>query len=89
MLGAYVDLKEVKKSQNQASPSQPLSSSSVSLKSDVVFKTILERMNENVEKARSVNGVFVYNITKDGQIAKKWSKYCVKSMCFHQRVYVL
>lgn len=77
-------MKEVKKSQSQPTniPSAQ-TSSSVSLNSDVVFKTIHDRMNENVERARSVNGVFVYNITKDGQIAKKWSKlFYVLSMRF-------
>lgn len=74
--GAYVDLKEVKKSKaSQAKSSATSSSSSVELKSDVVFRTIDERMKENVDKAKAINGVFLYNITKDGQIAKKWSKF--------------
>lgn len=74
--GAYVDLKDVKKS-STASAAAPSSSSksSVALKSDAVFKAIGERINENIERAKSVNGIFLYNITKDGQIAKKWSKF--------------
>lgn len=59
----------------QAQSTTSASSSSVELKSDVVFRTIDERMKENVDKAKAINGVFLYNITKDGQIAKKWSKY--------------
>lgn len=51
------------------------SSASPDLKSDIIFKTIAERINENIEKAKSINGVFLYNITKDGHIAKKWSKF--------------
>lgn len=51
------------------------SSASPVLKSDIIFKTIAERINENIEKAKSINGVFLYNITKEGQIAKKWSKF--------------
>lgn len=80
VLGAYVDLKEVKKSKNLSSnTTSTQSTTSIPLNSDVVFKTILERMNENIEKAKSVNGVFLYNITKDGQIAKKWSKFWVSA----------
>lgn len=51
------------------------SATSPDLKSDIIFKTIAERINENIEKAKSINGVFLYNITKAGQIAKKWSKF--------------
>lgn len=75
-VGAYVDLKEVKKSKTAAaqSASAPTSLPSVDLKSDVVFRTIDERMRENVDKAKSINGIFLYNITKNGQVAKQWSK---------------
>lgn len=74
LTGAYVDLKEVKKTKPVSSA--PVSnSSSDELKSDAIFKIINERMHENVEKAKSVNGIFLYNITKDGNIAKKWSKF--------------
>lgn len=68
--GAYVDLKAIKKS--KAAEQQ---SSSLELKSDIIFKTIGERMNENIEKAKSINGVFLYNITKNGRVEKKWSKF--------------
>lgn len=70
-----MDLKDVKKSQNIPTNKADQSSSSVALKSDAVFKTIDERIKENIEKAKSINGVFLYNITQDGQIVKKWSKY--------------
>lgn len=74
--GAYVDLKAVKKSKAAAAQSTSApTSSSVDLKSDAVFRTIDERMQENVEKAKSVNGIFLYNITKNGQVAKQWSKF--------------
>lgn len=72
--GAYVDLKAVKKSNTSSQPATGMDSSSA-LKSDVVFKTIAERMTENVEKAKSVNGIFQWNITKNGKIAKTWSKF--------------
>lgn len=75
--GAYVDLKEIKKSKTATTnaPSSLSASSSIALKSDIIFKTINERIQENIAKAKSVNGIFLYNITKDGQIAKKWSKF--------------
>lgn len=63
-----------KSANNSTNPTSQTTSSSVPLKSDAIFTTIRERMNENIEKAKSVNGVFLYNVTKDGQIAKKWSK---------------
>lgn len=81
LLGAYVDLKDVKKSKTAVQPTND-STSSVALKSDVVFKTIAERMKENVAIAKSINGIFLYNITKDGQIAKKWSKFCIVQKSF-------
>lgn len=73
--GSYVDLKEIKKSlPPPPSPSQTLKTASIPLKSDAVFKNIAEKISENIEKAKSVNGIFLYNITKDGQIVKKWSE---------------
>lgn len=69
--GAYVDLKGVKKSSTTTATVS--STSSVTLKSDAVFKAISERISENIEKAKAVNGIFLYNITKDGQIVKKWT----------------
>lgn len=74
--GAYVDLKEVRKSKSTATkPAVSATTPSITLKTDVIFKVIGERIGENVEKAKAVNGIFLYNITKDGQIAKKWSKF--------------
>lgn len=48
--------------------------SAPSLKSDVVFETIIERVKADPDKAKSVGGVFVYNITKDKKTVKQWSK---------------
>lgn len=72
-----MDLKAIRNIKNAPSiKTESLQSfASPDLKSDIIFKTISERINENIEKAKSVNGVFLYNITKDGQIAKKWSKF--------------
>lgn len=72
-----MDLKTVRniKTSPLVKAESPNSSASPDLKSDIIFKTIAERINDNIEKAKSVNGVFLYNITKEGQIAKKWSKF--------------
>lgn len=82
--GAYVDLKAVKKSTTIAtkSSSEPISSQ-IDLQSDAIFKAIDERMRENVEKAKSVNGIFLYNITKKGQVAKQWT-IDLKSVSLYQ-----
>lgn len=72
-------MKQVKKSKTVLKPKSESTSAS-GMKSDVIFKTIGERMKENVELAKSINGVFLYNITKNGQIAKKWSKFIERLM---------
>jgi hypothetical protein len=46
----------------------------MALQSDAVFTAIKERVNADPAKAKSVNGVFLYKITKDGKVAKEWSK---------------
>lgn len=57
----------------------------VALSSDAVFAAIKEKVAADPAKAKSVNGVFLYKITKDGKIAKEWSKLKGK---FDQRVKV-
>lgn len=47
----------------------------MSLQSDAVFQKIIDGVKENQAKAKAVNGVFLYKITKDGKVAKEWSKY--------------
>lgn len=46
----------------------------MALQSDAVFEAIKERVNADKAKAKTVNGVFLYKITKDGKIVKEWSK---------------
>lgn len=70
-----MDLFNVIKS-TSASESIPQSSSGkMALESDAVFQAIKERVNEDKAKAKAVNGVFLYKITKDGKVAKEWSKF--------------
>lgn len=47
----------------------------MSLQSDAVFQKIIDGVKENQAKAKAINGVFLYKITKDGKVAKEWSKY--------------
>lgn len=46
----------------------------MTLSSDAIFQKIQDGVKENLEKAKSVKGVFLYKITKNGQVAKEWSK---------------
>lgn len=64
--GAYVDLK------NNVSAS-PVSAAT--LKSDALFAKIAEEVQKNQAMAKSVAGVFLYNVTENGKISKKWSKF--------------
>ncbi|XP_017776852.1 PREDICTED: peroxisomal multifunctional enzyme type 2-like isoform X2 [Nicrophorus vespilloides] len=45
----------------------------MSLQSDAIFEMIAQKIKESPEKAKSVNGIFLYNITKDGKIVKTWT----------------
>lgn len=46
----------------------------VKLKSEEVFNGMEERIKTNPEKATSINGVFLWNITKNGKVEGQWSK---------------
>lgn len=52
-----------------------IQSGKMSLDSDAVFAAIKDRVKNDPAKAKSVNAVFVYKITKDGKVAKEWSKF--------------
>lgn len=65
--GAYVDLKSVITRNNTAA-------SSPSLASDAVFAKIKDRINEDPERAKKINAVFLYHITKSGKPVKKWGQ---------------
>lgn len=49
----------------------------MTLSSDAVFQKISDGIKANEAKAKSVNGVFLYKITKDGKVAKEWSKFTI------------
>ncbi|XP_050306233.1 peroxisomal multifunctional enzyme type 2-like isoform X2 [Anthonomus grandis grandis] len=65
--GAYIDLKDIKM-QPQANK---LSGSG--LKSDAIFEFIIEQVKADPNKAKSVGGVFLYKILKDGKEVKQWT----------------
>lgn len=47
------------------------------LQSDTVFEYIIEQVKADPNKAKSVGGVFQYNITKGGKQVKQWSKFSI------------
>lgn len=48
------------------------------LQSDAIFEYIAEQVKLDPSKAKAVNGVFLYVITKNGKQAKQWSKYLLR-----------
>lgn len=57
----------------------------MALLSDAVFEMIQSRVKEQPEKAKSVNSVFLFNITKDGKQVKQWSKLLLLLFVYHVR----
>jgi len=73
--GAYVDFKNIVSSQGaSSSAAAPAAApSSGALKSDGLFHKIKEEVGKNKDLAKSINGVFLYNITENGKTAKSWT----------------
>ncbi|XP_026742371.1 peroxisomal multifunctional enzyme type 2-like [Trichoplusia ni] len=69
--GAYVDLKNLVSGGASSSPAAAAPSGA--LKSDALFAKITEEVNKNKDMAKSVGGVFVYNITENGKTVKSWT----------------
>lgn len=70
-------LKVVKstKAPSQATANIPTSAAKmVALNSDAIFEVIKEKVKAEPAKAKAVNAVFHYKITKNGEIVKEWSK---------------
>ncbi|XP_063242604.1 peroxisomal multifunctional enzyme type 2 [Bacillus rossius redtenbacheri] len=70
--GAYVDLTEASVAKNQP-VKKSQSGSTARLKSDAVFEGLKLKIDANLEKAKKIKGVFVYNITLDGNKAATWT----------------
>ncbi|XP_026286944.1 peroxisomal multifunctional enzyme type 2 [Frankliniella occidentalis] len=64
--GAYMDLKEVQPAVNLHKVAAE------SLKCEEMFNDMRKRMEADPATAKKINGVFLYNITKNGQAAGKW-----------------
>jgi hypothetical protein len=45
------------------------------LESDGVFDMLKKRVAANPQRVKKINGVFQYNITKDGDTVATWSTY--------------
>ncbi|XP_026481820.1 peroxisomal multifunctional enzyme type 2 [Ctenocephalides felis] len=72
--GAFVDLNEVIETTTKPpTTSTNTSTSGVGLKTDVIFQKIKEGVAARPELAKSINGVFLYNITNEGKTAKQWT----------------
>jgi (3R)-3-hydroxyacyl-CoA dehydrogenase / 3a,7a,12a-trihydroxy-5b-cholest-24-enoyl-CoA hydratase / enoyl-CoA hydratase 2 len=71
--GGYVDLKNTV----GVNPT-----SAGSLKSDAVFEGIRDRVADNPDKAKSVNGIFLYKITLNGKVTKEWTLDCKKGVVY-------
>lgn len=65
-LGAYMDLKEVHPAVNLHKVAAE------SLQCEAMFNDMRKRMEADPATAKKINGVFLYNITKNGQVAGKW-----------------
>ncbi|XP_066262129.1 peroxisomal multifunctional enzyme type 2-like isoform X1 [Euwallacea similis] len=65
--GAYVDFKSIK-----MTPSANKLAAS-GLKSDAIFEYIIEQVKADPNKAKSVGGIFLYKVTKDGKVVKQWT----------------
>lgn len=50
------------------------------LKSDAIFETIAEKVEAEPAKAKAINAIFLYNITKDGKQIKQWSKFYLNTL---------
>ncbi|XP_044265365.1 peroxisomal multifunctional enzyme type 2-like isoform X2 [Tribolium madens] len=47
--------------------------SAPTLESDAVFEFIIEQVKADPNKAKSIGGVFLYKITKNGKEVKQWT----------------
>lgn len=72
--GAYVDFKNIVSGNSTSTASAPTTApSGGSLKSDALFAKIIEEVEKNKQMAKSIGGVFLYNITDNGKTVKSWT----------------
>ena len=68
-----MDLHKVVKSQFKSEST--IKSNMPSMNSDAVFAAIKDRVAADPAKAKAINAVFLYKITKNGSVVKEWSEY--------------
>jgi hypothetical protein len=56
--------------------------SAATLESDAIFQFIIDQVKADPNKAKSIGGVFLYKITKNGKEAKQWSKFMYDCLIF-------
>lgn len=71
MAGGYVDLHSV---QESSAKLQLNRINAEELSSDLVFAGMQDRVKSDPSLLKKINGVFLYNITKDGKVVSTWSK---------------
>lgn len=49
-------------------------SGKTNLESDAIFATMSEQVKQNPDQAKTINAIFLYNITVDGKQMSEWSK---------------
>lgn len=74
--GAYIDFNNiVTGGASSPSASAPSAGPGGVLKSDALFAKIKAEVDKNKDLAKSIGGVFLYNITENGKTVKSWSEY--------------
>lgn len=67
--GAYIDLLDIKMAVPRANPC----SGKTNLESDAIFATMSEQVKQNPDQAKTINAIFLYNITVDGKQMSEWT----------------
>ncbi|KAK7590229.1 hypothetical protein V9T40_001842 [Parthenolecanium corni] len=70
LTGGYVDLHSV---QESSAKLQLNRINAEELSSDLVFAGMLDRVKSDPSLLKKINGVFLYNITKDGKVVSTWT----------------
>jgi len=74
LTGAYIDLHWGE------TTSRPAVVANATVKSSAVFQQIADRLKSKPDLAKTVNAVYLFNITAGGAIVAQFSKYTLKSI---------
>lgn len=72
MIGGYVELHSVQDSTSKLHLNRI---NADELNSNIIFDGMQDRINADPSLIKKINGIFVYNITKNNKPAATWSKY--------------